>query len=367
MKIMLVRSTGMNPTPRVDKTAQYLDTGEHRIRIVGWDRKLDAPDIERRGENIDVVRLRLSGSYGAGGKNIVRLLVFQMYIFWNMIKFAPDVVHAYDLDTAFTAWMYCKLFRKKLVFDICDMYYSSRKTPVLLRRPLYLLECFIAAVADKTILCHERRLELYRVFSSRIKQRVTVIYNTPKEVDEEQLERYQIPAADIAYVGVLQNDRSIEELCIIAARHGIRVNIAGFGALASVVKHFGEQHDNIRFFDEVPYEKGLAIQKSAKYIWAVYNEILVNNKYAAPNKLFEGMMLGVPLITCSGTIMDEVVLANRLGVVLSSSCPEIMEREIMDLLSSDVAFSANEMREFYKNGYNFSSMSSRMNALYNSI
>jgi hypothetical protein len=48
--------------------------------------------------------------------------LFWTWVFIKLVIYRPKVVHAFDLDTVLPCYIYKKLFRKKLVFDIVDRY-----------------------------------------------------------------------------------------------------------------------------------------------------------------------------------------------------------------------------------------------------
>ena len=48
--------------------------------------------------------------------------LFWSWVFINLIIYRPKVVHACDLDVILPCYVYKKIFRKKLVFDIFDRY-----------------------------------------------------------------------------------------------------------------------------------------------------------------------------------------------------------------------------------------------------
>lgn len=99
--------------------------------------------------------------------------LFWCYILGKLIKYRPRVVHACDLDTLPPVYLYKTLFRRKVVFDVCDRYAMS-KIPRQ-RRILYTLvnrlEEFYASRVDCLIYVSNR---LEQTFQRKPKRSVTI-------------------------------------------------------------------------------------------------------------------------------------------------------------------------------------------------
>ena len=107
----------------------------------------------------------------------------------------------------------------------------------------------------------------------------------------------------LAYVGVFTCHRGLEKLMEIMRRLPdlLELNIAGFGELEQMVIDADKELANVHYYGSVPYEKGLTIMKDADLILALYEKTIPNHIYAAPNKYYEGLFLGKPILTTVGT------------------------------------------------------------------
>ena len=368
MKVMIIRSTDMNPTPRVDKSALYIqDLPDCHIRIVGWNRGGDAASNERRAANVEVIRKSGAAQYGVGAANALKLLRYQAYVFYQLLRYSPDVVQAVDFDVIIPAFTYCRLFGKKVIFDIADMYAASRKLTGWAFKTVNYLESFLAAYSDAVLIPDVRRLQQYPFFNKRIARKLVEISNTPYEVSPEQLAQNDMPAADIVYVGILSAERYVVELCDWAARSGWRLVVGGYGVLEKEIIQYAQKYSNITFLGKLPYDKCLRAQKRGRFIWAVYNTsdaTAANNVFASPNRLYEALMLGVPLIVGKGSMVDELVAANNFGKVLTFKNFRDAEPQLNELLAQPDNFAIDKMRELYQQKYAFSIMKERLRAVY---
>ena len=69
----------------------------------------------------------------------------------------------------------------------------------------------------------------------------------------------------------------------------------------------------------------------ADFILCVYDPINSNNINASPNKVYDGIQTGVPLIVNSEVHIAEYIIKNGLGVVFSS-LPDFNEKDLYELL-----------------------------------
>jgi glycosyltransferase involved in cell wall biosynthesis len=90
--------------------------------------------------------------------------IFWFWIFLNLVILRPKVIHACDLDTVLPCYFYKFLFRKRLVFDVCDRFAMAYISPKfkMLYSAINLLEELFARKSDALITVAERLLDTFR-------------------------------------------------------------------------------------------------------------------------------------------------------------------------------------------------------------
>ena len=86
-------------------------------------------------------------------------------------------------------------------------------------------------------------------------------------------------------------------------------------------------------------------------IYAMYSKQNPNHLYAAPNKYYEAMFVGKPIITTNGIITADKVQKNGIGYGIDETS-EAIERLVKSLTREDVkqkAEKASALWEEYKN------------------
>lgn len=101
---------------------------------------------------------------------------------------------------------------------------------------------------------------------------------------------------------------------------------------------------------------------------AIYDPTVPNHYYAAPNKFYESLALGKPLIMARNTGMASVVAQNGLGEVIDyneASLNQALDRLIAD--KSGFPELAQRAKTLYREQYSWPKMEDKIVKLYNDI
>jgi glycosyltransferase involved in cell wall biosynthesis len=324
---------------------------EYHVNVLGWAR--DARDKSAPSlDGLETSRFFFPGQFGGGLINTLGLLTFNGWLFLKHLRYRPHAIHAIDLDTVLAALAARVFLNTKVIYDIADWYSDSHRVG-LLRGFLRRLEQWACRKADLVILAHEGRLSQV---GCDLKN-VLIFYNTPedREIAPESMEC--VPDNGyFAYVGILQPDRGIREIIAAARSTGTIIEIAGFGALEDFCRREAERDEMVVFLGRVSYERALAIEQGALGILALYDPAIPNNRLASPNKLFEAMMLGRPIITSSGTLAADIVVKEQIGLTVPYGDIQALAQTMKFLASnlSDSDKMGKKARVLYNNRYSFS-------------
>jgi glycosyltransferase involved in cell wall biosynthesis len=148
-----------------------------------------------------------------------------------------------------------------------------------------------------------------------------VVYNTPVDIYDSLNSRF-ISKEDrtiftIFYGGILSADRGLFQLVdIVQDIPNIRLVVAGFGSIEQEFIHYLEGKVNVSFLGRVPYDKILELTFASDCVAALYDPWIPNNRLASPNKLFEAMMCGKPIIASDQSSLSELVRRENCGLVI---------------------------------------------------
>lgn len=372
--IVFLRSNPVNPDSRVEKEVYSLKKSKYNVMIIGWDRednyKVKKDILNVSGQEIEIFRIGIRASYGEGKKNLIPFIKFQFFILkwlvFNRKKY--EIIHACDFDTAFTA-NFSRIFtKKKLVFDIFD--YLSTDANNLPKKILKKMEDNIINKATAVIICTEKRKEQIRGTKPH---NLTIIHNTPhidiKNINNNCFVFNQKNTIKIAYVGILQDFRLLLEMAEVIAKNAeYELHIGGFGKYHNYMQEMSVKYDNIYYYGKLTYEQTLSLENQCDIMVAIYDPNIGNHIYAAPNKFYESLMLGKPLIMVKNTGMSDVIEKNHIGVCIEYSAQsfETGLQEIVKVKNQWVNMS-NKMKEIYREEYSWNVMEDRLIKLYRKI
>lgn len=372
-RVILLRSNPVNPDPPVEKAALALLNAGYDVKIIGWDRDTDyvlKNDFVKLSDyEVEVIRFGIKAQFSGGiKKNLLPLCLFLKRLRSWLIKNQTtyDVIHAFDFDTGFIASRYAKKFNKKFVYHILDYYVAShglRKT--VLEKPICKLENSVINGADATIICTEKRKEQ---IAGSTPKRLAVIHNTPADAQRKQCENKtkQTGRIKIVYVGILAPSRLLRDIVsVISNNSSVELHVGGFGILEAFFKDQAHTFDNIYYYGRLSYDQTLSLENECDIMLAIYDPTVDNHRFAAPNKFYESLMLGKPVIMAHGTGMSEVVEENAIGELI-----EFSQDGFIDGLNRLIArkdewpMIGKRMQEIYRNQYCWDEMESRLLGLY---
>ena len=347
--IALLRSTDGNPDSRFEKYVNFLDSESIQYLTICWDR------LGQKKESHNQLYYKKKSSYGLKYGNVKSLIGFNWFIFKSLLRRRKEykVIHAADFDTIIPAvWMKI-LFRKKIIYDIYDWYIDSRGLfKSKLRYIIKFLEFVNIKLSDMVIICEPEREKQIEFKAKNLR----ILPNIPNFNEEITSENNSSEKITVAYVGILSSDRGLENL-VNLARHNLDVNIkiGGFGPLEHTIREASMRLKNLHFYGKLDYKNALKLMGEADIIYAVYERSNPNHILAAPNKYYEGLYLGKPLITTIGTIVGTKVMKFNTGYAINEKYESLesllksINRDELKTISANAKKLWNDKYKFYVN------------------
>jgi len=370
-RVVISRSNPVAPDPRVEKEAQSLAAAGYSVQIIGWDRTGQLATQEDLG-GIRIHRLPIRADYARGMGNLPALLRWQMGLTRWLMDHRPDydIIHACDFDTILPALWCQRLWGKVVVYDIFDFYADHlRATPGWVKSLIRRLDLSLVRRVGAVILADDSRREQIAGAAPR---HLEVIYNSPPDVYDQvhPVERPAGSALHLAYIGLLQVERGLLQMLDVLKRHpDWSFDLAGFGGDQERILASAAGLANVRWHGRIPYERALQLSAAADALFATYDPAIPNHRYASPNKLFEAMMLGKPVLVCAHTNMDRIVAGLDCGLVIPYDNVPALEAAL-GRLASDAALRrrlGENARRAYEETYSWKRMQSRLHGLYASL
>ena len=83
-------------------------------------------------------------------------------------------------------------------------------------------------------------------------------------------------------------------------------------------------HKNTQYLGSLPYKKALEVLNDSDIIYACYEKVNPNHILAAPNKYYEGLYLGHPIITTKGTIVGDKTEKYETGYTIEEDYEDLV-------------------------------------------
>jgi len=399
IRVVICRSNPIAPDPRVEKIARALHSFGYQVSLLGWDRSGALPEnatLENRtgkgsdlsaGEpTIPIYRLPIVAPFGHGLANLPNLLRWQWGILGWLTRHRQDydLIHACDFDTILPA-LYCKWrWGKKVVYDIFDFYADHlRATPSWLKWLIRGLDIRAIGWSDALILADDSRWEQITGVKPKLS---AVIYNSPAQGlppphsyqdTQAATPPHSYPneedgggALRLAYIGLLQVERGLMEMLeVLHRRPTWNLDLAGFGGDEDKIRAVSESLPNVRWHGRVSYDRALDLSRAADVLFATYDPAIPNHRYSSPNKVFEAMMLGKPIIVAHSTNMDRIIQQAKCGVVVEYGNIADLEAALLGLQKDpDLRRHLGENAyQAYRTTYSWEEMEKRLKTLYGQV
>lgn len=335
----MLLTNAYDPDPRVRQEALTLIRLGYRVHLIAWDRDLKAPPSECL-EGVEVERVFLRSTHGRGTIQIFFYAYLYLKLLSRGFRTSFDAVHCHDLDTLPLGFLLGKLKRKPVVYDAHESFPDMLESVhPKVRLGLAKLENFLIRRVDLLITVGEK---LRRHFAARGAKHSVVVGNWKQlqdfsRTEREKLEvRHRLGIPDGATVVIcitqLLKDRKLEELLAAVDQCSeVYVVIGGKGALEGLVKEAASRNRRVLYVGFVSGNEIADYTCAADAVYYGFDPQNPNARYSAPNKLYEAIAAGRPLITGDFGEIADVVREAHCGIVLPSYSPDLVREALLRL------------------------------------
>jgi glycosyltransferase involved in cell wall biosynthesis len=318
---------------RIQKEADALARNGYTVTLVVWDRGRNPPPRDPGAVHLERLFLPVPQD-----SMIVALLlpVWWIYVFGKVLSLQAEVVQAADFDSYFPALIGSRITGKIIFYDIFDFYADMMRFPVFPRLTRWIINGIdrrFMRYADLIILPDASRKSQIRCNPC---PPVTIITNSPDERVLDGLAPQGRPASfTIFYGGVLNDDRYIDRMCaIVRELPDVSLVIRGPCSLqyAETLHAITGTAPNISLqLQWVSYSEIIQGTLQSDMLFALYDPGIEGNRYASPNKLFESMLCGKPILVSGATSMAGIVEEEQCGIVVPFGDAEKVKEAILRL------------------------------------
>lgn len=275
-------------------------------------------------------------------------LPFDLAFYRAAENYQADLILAEDLPALKASALMKRRWGCRLVFDSHEFYpeqkvFSSRQKKIMhgvTRR--FIGDCDeVITVSDGIA---EKFSEFYGIEKPHVIHNVTMMENTVKGDKFHALLKLDKEDVIILYQGGIIPDRNIDVLLkgFIAASpekvHLVFLGPAASDFLEKLKRIAGEAlGQSVHFLDAVPREELLAYTASADFGVIPYKVIDLNTKYCMPNKFFEFIQAGLPIL--SNSLIEIKKILDKIGgggMIHDLNSPKNVAEAIKTMLRRDL-------------------------------
>ncbi|KRT64474.1 MAG: group 1 glycosyl transferase [Chloroflexi bacterium CSP1-4] len=270
---------------------------------------------------------------------------------------AADVYHGHDLTGVGPAWWFARRHRARLVYDSHELYPESGRAavaPRFTRRVLTAIDRWFMRRADAVVTVNRSIAdEMARRY--RIEQPVAVM-NCPERWRSDDPEpptfdhfrqTARLPIAPgtpiVIYQGGFRPHRGIEQIVAALLEPELRDAVGvflGYGPQRDWISAQAARPDlagRLFVVDAVPPDVLLEWTASADVTISPIQHSTLNHWLSSPNKVFESLAAGVPIVASDFPEMARIIGDTGAGVVCDPADPGAIARATAGILGADPA------------------------------
>lgn len=366
-KVLIILDKEFPPDIRVEKEINVLTKNGYDIHILVLT-KGNAPLIEEYNQY--TIHRRYISKFIH--KTSVGCLIAPFYFnFWHSYikditqKYQFDAIHVHDLPLAKVGHIWSKKLNIPFVLDLHENWPDLLRTAAHTNTFLGKLiswnfqwedyEKSMVPKADAVITVVKEMSERISEFTSN-PEKIFIYQNVPEILEHQMTYNYTPPTTGpikLVYLGGLNKNRGLQTVIkaikLLPERIDVTLTIIGMGAYLENLKQLTIDLDlssKVSFTGHIPQKE--ALQKIKEYHIAMVPHLRsVQSDNSSPNKLFQYMMMGIPVISSDCKSLKRVMEESQSGFIYKDSS----ERDLADLLI-EISKDPEVLKTFSFNGFN---------------
>jgi glycosyltransferase involved in cell wall biosynthesis len=332
-KVIVSVSSDLVTDNRVHRTCSVLHDLGMDVLLIGR-RKKFSPDLKDRAYRTK--RLSLFFEKGPLFYSELNIRLFFILLFKR-----KHLLFANDLDTLLPNFLASKLCGTKIIYDSHELFTEA---PELIHRKkvqrIWLkIEQSIFPYLSHIVTVNDSIAKTYKDLYGKD---LVVVRNIPSTFHISALQSKQelgIPTIDFLVIiqgSGLNIDRGIEE-AVLAMKEleGVTLMLVGDGDVMPIVKDLIQTHrldEKVKIYGRRPYLEMMQFTVHADLGLTLDKPISKNYEFSLPNKVFDYMHAGTPILASKLVEIERVINTHHIGSILAEVSPEA------------IAFSINELK-----------------------
>ncbi len=319
---------------RVHKVCTFLHENGYEVLLVGRKRR---SSVDLAPRDYQTKRMRLLFEKGAAF-----YAFFNLRLFFLLLSKKCDVLVSNDLDTLLANHM-AKKFKRN-----CTLVYDSHEyfteVPELVNRPsvqkIWLrIERWIFPQLQHVYTVND---SIAKIYTDLYHKEIKVVRNISQQWKPENIaSKKELEIPENVPLIILQGaginvDRGAEEAVEAMREIDAVLMIVGDGDVVGQLKERVAElglESKVRFYGRRPYLEMMQFTYHADLGLTLDKDTNPNYKFSLPNKVFDYMHAGTPVVATNIIEVANVIRRNDIGVVLETFTPESLASAIREIIN----------------------------------
>lgn len=376
---MLVRNRFTHDS-RVEKEARTLTDAGYQVSVVA--EAADGLPLREQRDGYDIVRVRRP----LPRIPFVRFLAYRGRFVKALMATRPQILHAHDTNALEPVATAAHRLRAPFVYDSHELWLGQMRRG----RPLLYWWAFLGyyRFIERRYL---RRAAAWLTVSPPIARHLERVYHLPHvesvpnypdlQVAPPRREIRSLPGAEgipadapiVLYLGALMPGRGLDQLITamsdVPDAHLVLLGQGGEEpALRGLVSRFGLA-ERVHFLAPVPPGEVVSYAQSVTIGVSPTLPVSLSYAYSLPNKLFESLAAGLPVVASDFEQVREVVLESDAGLTVDTRDPSRIAAALRRLLAdpAEAARMGRNARQAALDRYNWDTAAAVLRSVYASL
>jgi len=252
----------------------------------------------------------------------------------------PKIIHCHDTLVLPIGVLLKTIRRSKLIYDAHELESNKAGQTKILSKLTLIIEKICWPYIDLLITVSPSIVKWY--MHNFGKKKAELILNAPyydrKQTTNEKKyfhNKYNIPDSSqvFLYLGLLEPGRGIEKLIDIFKNSKAKSHIVlmGHGSLKSFIQNESNNTMNIHYHQTIPHEQVVQVSQSANIGLCMTENVSLSDYYCLPNKLFEYVFAGLPVVASKFPDIEAYVKMYNLGKCCNTNSIDEMFQTILQI------------------------------------
>lgn len=313
---------------RVTNLYDSLTSDGHKVKVISFD--WTTPDFKEIVGDIEVYKLDKSES------SLKYYFRFMKILYRKLKKTNADIYLAADVYTLPLITIFAKLRKKRLYYDCRELYpflaglRNKKYTQLIIR----LVERLFIGSAEAVIATGPMDAQFiqhyYKITNTLVLRNMPKLRSVTEKVNLRSKLNIPDESVMLLYQGVIFEGRGIQKTIeALPSIPGVHFVLLGSGNKTNDYKNLAERlnvSDRVHFIGTVPQSELINYTIEADLGLSLIENISLSYYYALPNKMFEYIAAGVPLISSSLPQMKGIVDEYHVGWVIDIETNNLAEK-----------------------------------------